>query len=160
MCVHAHSPVLLCNAMPCSLSGSSIHGIFQARILEWIAISSSRVLPGAGIEPVSPTLQTDSLPLSHQGSPTLAVFKRKKNFLRRALILNNCHINTYGKTNLRTQRCITVLGIPLIRFFFKLYLERKIMSTSNINFPSKSNPISSANFLKYSNSSNFPRKIS
>ena len=33
----------LCNAMDCSLPGSSIHGISQARILEWIAISFSRV---------------------------------------------------------------------------------------------------------------------
>ena len=32
----------LCNSMDCSLSGSSIHGIFQARVLEWIAISFSR----------------------------------------------------------------------------------------------------------------------
>jgi len=32
----------LCNPMDCSLSGSSIHGIFQARVLEWIAISFSR----------------------------------------------------------------------------------------------------------------------
>ena len=32
----------LCNAVDCSLPGSSIHGIFQARILEWIAISFSR----------------------------------------------------------------------------------------------------------------------
>ena len=29
----------LCDPMDCSLSGSSIHGIFQARVLEWIAIS-------------------------------------------------------------------------------------------------------------------------
>ena len=28
--------------MDCSLSGSSVHGILQARILEWVAISSSR----------------------------------------------------------------------------------------------------------------------
>ena len=28
--------------MDCSLQGSSIHGIFQARILEWVAISFSR----------------------------------------------------------------------------------------------------------------------
>jgi len=28
--------------MDCSPSGSSVHGIFQARILEWVAISSSR----------------------------------------------------------------------------------------------------------------------
>ena len=32
----------LCDPMDCSLSGSSIHGIFQARVLEWIAISFSR----------------------------------------------------------------------------------------------------------------------
>ena len=32
----------LCNSMDCSLPGSSIHGIFQARIMEWIAIFFSR----------------------------------------------------------------------------------------------------------------------
>ena len=32
----------LCNLVDCSLPGSSIHGIFQARILEWVAISFSR----------------------------------------------------------------------------------------------------------------------
>ena len=32
----------LCNAMDCSLPCSSVHGIFQARILEWVSISSSR----------------------------------------------------------------------------------------------------------------------
>jgi len=32
----------LCDAMDCSLWGSSVHGIFQARVLEWIAISVSR----------------------------------------------------------------------------------------------------------------------
>ena len=32
----------LCNPMDCSLRGSSIHGILQARILEWVAISFSR----------------------------------------------------------------------------------------------------------------------
>ena len=32
----------LCDPMDCSLSGSSVHGIFQARILEWVAVSFSR----------------------------------------------------------------------------------------------------------------------
>ena len=32
----------LCNPMDCSLPGSSVHGILQARILEWVAVSSSR----------------------------------------------------------------------------------------------------------------------
>ena len=33
---------LFCNPMDCSPSGSSVHGISQARILEWVAISLSR----------------------------------------------------------------------------------------------------------------------
>ena len=32
----------LCNPMDCSLPGFSVHGIFQARVLEWVAISFSR----------------------------------------------------------------------------------------------------------------------
>ena len=33
----------LCNPMDYNLSGFSVHGIFQARVLEWVAISFSRV---------------------------------------------------------------------------------------------------------------------
>ena len=38
------SCLTLCNPMDCSLPGSSVHGIFQARTLEWVAISFSRYL--------------------------------------------------------------------------------------------------------------------
>ena len=38
----AQSYLTLCNPMDCSLPGHSVHGIFQASILEWVAISSSR----------------------------------------------------------------------------------------------------------------------
>ena len=61
----------LCHPMDCRLPGSSVHGIFQARILEWVAIYSPRDLPSPGIEPASPAapaLQENSLPLSHWGS--------------------------------------------------------------------------------------------
>ena len=34
----AQSCLTLCNPMDCSLPGSSLHGILQARILEWVAI--------------------------------------------------------------------------------------------------------------------------
>ena len=40
VCVLSH--VQLCHFMNCSLPGSSVHEIFQARILEWVAISYSR----------------------------------------------------------------------------------------------------------------------
>ena len=59
----------LCNPMDWNPPGSSVLGIFQARILEWIAISYFKDLPDPGIEPKSPALQVDSLLLSHQGSP-------------------------------------------------------------------------------------------
>ena len=36
------SCLTLCHPMDCSLPGSSVHGIFQARILEWIVISLDR----------------------------------------------------------------------------------------------------------------------
>ena len=43
----------LCDPMDYSLPGSSVHGILQARILEWVAMSSSRGLPDPGVEPAS-----------------------------------------------------------------------------------------------------------
>ena len=61
------SPVLY-DPRDCILPGSSVHGILQARILEWIAMPFSRDLPDPGIEPaspVSPALQADSLLLNY-----------------------------------------------------------------------------------------------
>ena len=56
---------ILCDPMDCSPPGSSVHGILQVGILDWVAISSSRGLPDSGIEPESPALAGSSLPLSH-----------------------------------------------------------------------------------------------
>ena len=39
MCVCAHPCLTLCDPTDCSPPGSSVHGIFQARVLEWAAIS-------------------------------------------------------------------------------------------------------------------------
>ena len=58
--------------MVCSLPGSSVHGIFQERILKWIAVSLSRDLLDSGIEPVSPAL-ADSLPPEPPGKPLLSI---------------------------------------------------------------------------------------
>ena len=46
-----------------------VHGILQARILEWVAFLFSRGLPNPGIKPRSPALQADSLPAGPQGNP-------------------------------------------------------------------------------------------
>ena len=58
----------LCNPMD-----FTVCGILQARILEWITFPFSRDLPNPGIEPRSPTLQADSLPVETQGKPSLRV---------------------------------------------------------------------------------------
>ena len=52
----AQSCLTLCDLMDCSLPGSSVHRISQARVLEWVAIYFSRDHPDTGIEPMSPAL--------------------------------------------------------------------------------------------------------
>ena len=57
--------------MDCSLPGSSVHGNLQARILEWVAVSSSRDLSDPGIEHMSlmSHWQAGSLSLAPPGKP-------------------------------------------------------------------------------------------
>ena len=57
----AQSCLTLVDPVDCSPPSFSLHEIFWARILEWIAISFSRGLLDPGIEPGSPILQVDSL---------------------------------------------------------------------------------------------------
>ena len=65
--VKSLSHVQLCDPMDCSLPGFSIHGIFQARVPEWVAISFSGDLSDPGIKPGSPTLQADAWPSKPPG---------------------------------------------------------------------------------------------
>ena len=57
MCMHAKSLqwcLTLCGSMDCNPQGSSVHGILQARILEWVSSPFSLLLPHPGTEPASP----------------------------------------------------------------------------------------------------------
>ena len=58
-CLVTKSCLTLSNPVDCSPPGSSVHGISQARIPEWVAISSSRGSSNPGIESESPALQED-----------------------------------------------------------------------------------------------------
>ena len=53
-------------------------GILQARILEWVAMPSSRESSDPGIESRSPALQADSLPSEPPGKPYLLLLLQKK----------------------------------------------------------------------------------
>ena len=80
-CVCAKSLQLcpaLFDSMDWSPPGSSVQGLLQARILEWIACPPPGDLPHPVIEPMSPVapaLQVASLPLSHGGSPFLSHYQ-------------------------------------------------------------------------------------
>ena len=55
----AQSCPTLCDPVDCSLSGSSVHGILQARILEWVTTSSSR---GSSHRKIRPTSRASPAP--------------------------------------------------------------------------------------------------
>ena len=71
MCLVAQSCLTLFDPWTVAPPGPSVHGILQARILEWVAMPSSRDLPHPGMEPRSPATQADTLPSESPGKPLL-----------------------------------------------------------------------------------------
>ena len=71
----------LCNPMDYSLPGSSVYGILQARILEWVAVLFSKGSSHSrDIEPGSPALQADSLPSEPPGKLQKLLLKKFTDF--------------------------------------------------------------------------------
>ena len=70
VCAQSLSRVWLWDPMDCSLPGSSVHGIFSARILEWVAISSSRGSSWPRTEPSACNGRQILYHQCHLGSPT------------------------------------------------------------------------------------------
>ena len=77
VCVHPLSLVRLFETpVDCSLPGSSVHGIFQARILEWVGFPPPGDIPKPGIEllfPGSPALADGFFTTETPGKPMLLV---------------------------------------------------------------------------------------
>ena len=68
----AQSCLTLCNPMDCSLPGSSVHGIFQARILEWVPgcyFLLQGIFLSQGLNPGLLHCRQTFYHLSYQGSP-------------------------------------------------------------------------------------------
>ena len=83
-CLVTKSCLTLCDPMDCSLPGSSVHGISQARILEFVAISYSRghsqLRNQTHVSHKSIALQADSLPPSHQALLYIHKFIHKSSY--------------------------------------------------------------------------------
>ena len=92
-CVRActRSCLTLCDPMDWSPPGSSVHEIFQARTLEWVAISSLQgIFPTQGSNPCLLRLlhwQVSSLPLAILGTPGLAQIQKEGNVRMRNFLI-------------------------------------------------------------------------
>ena len=96
--VYSLRHIRLCDPMDCSQPGSSVHGVSQARILEWVAISFSRGSPNPGIEPRSPAWQADSLPAELQANPfSLPYFSLKFSAFQFPLAPRGVHLHFSGR---------------------------------------------------------------
>ena len=83
--VVAQACLTLCDLMDCSLPGSSIHAIFQARVLEWVAISFSRGSSTQGSNPGLPHCWQTLYHLSQQRGRKTETKRRKQSVGRRCL---------------------------------------------------------------------------
>ena len=89
------SCLTLCDPMNCGLTGSSVHVISQARVLEWLPFPSPGDLPDPGIKPRSSALQADVLPSEPPGKPRAMLGSQK--LIRK---YREFSYNTYPFTNL------------------------------------------------------------
>ena len=65
----------LCNPMDCTVSGSSVHGILQARILQWVGFPSPGDPPNPGIQPVSLALAGRFSTTGPPGKSSFPIFR-------------------------------------------------------------------------------------
>ena len=138
--------------MDCSPTGASVHGISQARIVEWFAISSSRGSSRSGMQQCLFHLlhqQVDSLPLSHQRGPdqetaprnfrALEIREDTKNFWKGK---KKCH-TLFIRQSLTGEEIISLCqGLKSVKFFFyktvtEMFRTRKDTHQSKVVFSHK-----------------------
>ena len=103
----AQSCLTLCDPMDCSLPGSSVHGILQARILECLSFPSPGNLASPGIEPQSPAFQANSLLTERPGK---LVHGTRQHYI---------HFDFLANSSLRTPPLV-MYTLLLLRLLFSL----------------------------------------
>ena len=134
LCLVTQSFLTLWDPMDCSPPGSSVHGILQARTLEWVAMPSSRgIFPTQGLNPGLPHCRWILYCLSHPGSPLITILSYKTFFL----VLRTCKIYSLsnfqiGNTVLLTMVSMLYISSPWIIYYLtvNLYLLTPFMDIS------------------------------
>ena len=126
VCVFSHV-WFFCDPMDCRLSGSSVHGIYQARILEWVATTYSQDpwdLLNPRIESTSPALEGGFFTTASPGKPykwmSLVGIQAHKGVLN-AKWLMPTGISQMTNANGKTEQRIFILGSMIRRV-----LEREV----------------------------------
>ena len=115
----AQSCLILCDPMDSSPSGSSVHGIFQARMLEWAAISFCRGCSG------SPALQEDSLPSEPPRTPKTDHMIQQFHFwvyIQKIIYIytythTHTHTHIYTHTHTHIYQISSVQSLSRVRLF-------------------------------------------
>ena len=116
---------LFVTPMDCSPPDSSVHGIYQARILKWVAISSSRDLPDPGIKSLSPALAGGFFTTEPPGKPLIwsSLFCYSSTVLQKNIFhfCYNCFFSQLNVTensvktlgSIKSLQCNLTLSLPL-----------------------------------------------
>ena len=135
----------LCDPMDYSLPGSSVHGILQARIQEWVAIAFSKGSSWPGMKPRFPALHAD--PLLHMTHHSTLRFCTPKNWKFNSS--KHMFMHVYSSTNHnswkveRTQMSINrwmdkqIVAYPYDGILFSHRKEWSIGTCYNIDEPRK-----------------------
>ena len=146
-CRHTHSCLTLCDPMDCGPPGSFAHGIFQARMLEWIVISFSRESFWSRNQIYISCLSCISrwvlYQLSHQGSPirgmcTLLIFPTKDSTLMMVGVIDPnvsfyVFVGICGAAN--GHNCIPVIlqwGVSLLVHYYQALLDVMLTLISEV----------------------------
>ena len=121
----AQSCPTLCDPMDRSLPGSSVHGIPQERILEWVAIPFSRGSSDLGIEPGPLHYRQILYCLSHQGSPSYSQIVSKRN-----VFMWNIALKAQTQGSSRTLLWSWPLGTEVLS-----HLSRRASDSSRLYHP-------------------------
>ena len=116
--------------MDCSLPGSSVHGILQAKIRSGLSFPSPGDFPNPRMEPRSPVLQANSLPSGSPRKPNITVVLSESLSIYYIILntyyivfsLRNYKLNSWPLSHSHVPIAIRICSFSLLSHFNKKYL--------------------------------------